>query len=122
MIAGIGVDIVEIDRIKEACQKNSRFMTRVFTEAELAYAIKDEKINYQSLAGMWAAKEAYAKASGQGFRTFKLKDVEVIRNQLGAPSLQLYKKASDYSDNKAVHLSISHSDISAIAFCIIESK
>lgn len=121
MIVGIGTDIVEIERIKKSCMDNPRFKLRVFTQKELAYALRGKKINYSTLAAMWAAKEAYAKATGKGFRGFGLRDVEVLRNELGAPYLKLYNKAADYSDEQSVHLSISHSDISAIAFCIIES-
>lgn len=94
---------------------------RIFTEAERAYAKREEGMNYNTLSGMWAAKEAYAKATGQGFRTFGFKDVEVLRDALGAPCLLLHNHAQAYSDQKKVHISISHSDHSAIAFCIIEA-
>lgn len=122
MIVGVGVDIVEIERIKKSYLKNPRFLTRVFTGEEIDYARKGEELNYNSLAAMWASKEAYAKATGQGFRGFGLRDVEVVRDDLGAPSLRLYNQAASFCQDRNVHLSISHSDISAIAFCIIESK
>lgn len=121
MIMGIGTDIVEIQRIKKACMDNPRFKLRVFTEGERAYALQGEKTNYSSLAAMWAAKEAYAKATGKGFRGFGFRDVEVCRSNLGAPYLKLHNQAAAYADQKSVHLSLSHSDLSAIAFCIIES-
>lgn len=120
MIVGTGVDIVEIDRIKAACLKNPRFLERIFTEAELEYANRKAQIDYSTLASMWASKEAYAKATGKGFRGFGFKDVEVKHKEIGAPYLILHHHAAQYAENKTVHLSISHSDISAIAFCIIE--
>lgn len=120
MIIGTGVDIIEIQRIQTACQKNPRFLERVFTKGEQNYANRKNQLNYSSLAAMWAAKEAYAKATGQGFRGFGLRDVEVGHDDQGAPYLILHQKASSYAQGKAVHLSLSHSDQSAIAFCIIE--
>ncbi len=121
MIWGIGTDIVEIERIKKACKNNPRFLTRVFTEKELEYGVSGARVNYSTLASMWASKEAYAKATGRGFRGFGFKDVEVDHNELGAPYLRLYRGALQYSQGKNIHLSISHSDTSAVSFCIIES-
>lgn len=122
MIVGIGTDIVEIARIENAYSKNPRFLDRVFTQQERDYALALGTLNYQRLGGMWAAKEAFAKATGEGFRNFGLKDVEIKRDQLGAPYLVLHNRASDFAKGNRVHLSISHSDISAIAYCIIEKK
>ena len=121
MIVGIGTDIIEIQKIQQAIEKNPRFLERVFTSEELEYAIRGEKVSYESLAGMWAAKEAYAKATGQGFRNFALRDVEVMHNKISAPYLRLHR-AADCQDENNIWLSISHSDSMATAFCIIERK
>lgn len=119
MIFGIGTDVVEIEKIKRAIEKNPKFLEKVYTHLELEYSTRNGKLMYNSLAGMWAAKEAFAKATGMGFREFFLKDVEIIHNWLGAPCIKLYNKAKEF-DNKKIHLSISHSDFVAVAYCIIE--
>ncbi len=121
MIVGIGTDIIEISKVRQAIENNPRFLERVFTSKELEYAIRGEKISYESLAGMWAAKEAYAKATGEGFRNFALKDVEVLHNEISAPSLRLHRGADCHPESN-IFISISHSDSMATAFCIIERK
>ncbi len=120
MIVGIGTDIVEIQRIKNVIENNTKFLERVYTDKELDYAVSDKKIKYNILAGMWAAKEAFAKATGKGFRSFSLKDVEVLHNELGKPYLDLYNVAFVEAGGTNVHISISHSEITAVAYCIIE--
>ena len=70
----IGIDIVEISRIEKSVQRDS-FLKRVFTENEIANAE-----NAQSLAGIFAAKEAYFKALGTGI-TFPLTDIEILHNE-----------------------------------------
>lgn len=122
MVVGVGIDIVEIGRIKEAIMKNDRFLSRVFTENERDYAIVENQIKFSSLAGMWAAKEAYAKATGKGFREFSLKDVEVLHDDLSAPYLKLHRQAAANLADARVHISISHSDFMATAYCIIEKE
>ncbi|MDO5063173.1 MAG: holo-ACP synthase [Peptostreptococcaceae bacterium] len=122
MIVGMGTDIIEISRIQKAITNNDRFLSRVFTENEIRYAVTQDKIRFRSLAGMWAAKEAYAKATGKGFREFAMKDVEVLHDQFSAPYLKLHRQALIYSAEAKVHISISHSEDFAIAYCIIERK
>ncbi|CDI50723.1 holo-ACP synthase [Clostridium tetani] len=124
MILGIGVDIIEIIRIKNAIERNSKFMKRVFTEKEIKYF---EKINfrYESIAGRFAAKEAIVKALGTGFRNMKITDIEVINDKVGKPLVELkggaLEKIKDYKDIK-IHLSISHNRDNAIAYSIIEGE
>lgn len=120
MILGIGVDLVDISRIKRAIERNPRFLARVYTQQELSYATNEEKLKFRSLAGMWAAKEAFAKATGQGFRDFALNDVEVLHDALSAPTLKLHNKALVYAVGTRIHLSISHSEDMATAYCVIE--
>lgn len=119
MIIGIGTDIIEIEKIKKAISKNKKFINRVYSKKEIEYAIKNDIINYHSLAGMWAAKEAFAKATGLGFKGFFFRDIEILHNDFGQPYIFLNTKMVNFFDKK-IHLSISHSDFTAIAYCIIE--
>lgn len=99
----IGIDIVEISRIEKSVQRDS-FLKRVFTENEIAYAE-----NAQSLAGIFAAKEAYFKALGTGI-TFPLTDIEILHNENGKPYINGKEKCD---------LSISHDGGIAAATVIL---
>ena len=89
-ILGIGIDIIEIHRIKKAVERNNSFLSRLFREEEVAY-FKLKKLNYETIAGSFAAKEAISKAIGTGFSQFKFKDIEILRDKKGRP----YVKAHD---------------------------
>ena len=119
MILGIGVDIVEITRVRKAME-NPRFCLRVFTDGEQADLARRSPA---SAAGLWAAKEAIAKALGTGFCGFALQDVEILHDATGAPQAALHKGAQArlrHLGAARVHVSISHSGDNAIAFAILE--
>ena len=90
MILGVGTDLVEIDRMRKACEKEY-FVSRTFTEAESRQAGGSAS----KLAGSFAVKEAVAKVFGTGFRTFMPGDIEVLRDELGKPYVMLYGKAEE---------------------------
>lgn len=122
MIAGIGTDIIEICRIKEAVDKNLNFLDRVFDKNELEY-FKSRGMRAEYIAGRFAAKEAIAKALGTGFRQFNLKDIVIDRTALGKPIVILKGKAKQIAEKCGeykMHLSISHSKDNAIAYAILE--
>jgi holo-[acyl-carrier protein] synthase len=115
----IGVDIVEIQRIKKLCNRK-RFLSRFFVEDELSY-INDKKLFYSHLAGKFAAKEAVAKALGTGFRYFKWHDIKVLNDAYGKPYVELSGKADEILKSrgfKKVLITISHSRDYAVAFAI----
>lgn len=124
MIVGIGVDIAEVDRITRSVSDGDHFKKRVFTEVEQNYC--DGLKNFgQSYAARYAAKEAFFKAIGTGWRgDLKFTDAEVINNELGKPSLVLNGEAKRICDEMgvvSVHISLSHTKESAIAYVILES-
>lgn len=88
MILGVGTDLVEIERMKRACEKVS-FVVRTFTDIECRQAGGSAS----RFAGSFAVKEAVAKALGTGFRTFMPIDIEVVRDELGKPGVNLYRGA-----------------------------
>ena len=121
MIIGIGNDIVSVSRVRKACLKE-RFKTRCFTSRELEYCGTKGNMAGASLAGLFAAKEAVAKALGTGFCGFGPIDVEVLRDDLGKPYAQLHGKAAELSSGmgaKALFVSISHCDEYAVATAVI---
>ncbi|OPJ65098.1 holo-ACP synthase [Clostridium oryzae] len=122
MIIGIGTDIVEISRIDKALSSQNSFLKKVYTDVEIEY-MKSRNMNPQHAAGMFAAKEAAAKALGTGFRNFGLKDIEIYRDALGKPEINLKKNARKLAEsygNYKIHLSISHCKDNAIAYVILE--
>ncbi|NLI89249.1 MAG: holo-ACP synthase [Epulopiscium sp.] len=122
MIAGVGNDIIEIHRIEKAVSKNDRFILRNFTKREQDY-FRRRNNSYETIAGNFAAKEAVSKALGTGFKGFDLVDVEVIRDEEGAPLVCLHGKAREISKEKnigKIWVSISHCKEYASAVAIAE--
>ncbi|MDO5101032.1 MAG: holo-ACP synthase [Eubacteriales bacterium] len=119
MIRGIGVDITEIQRIEKACQREA-FFFRIFSEAERQLIGS----NMSRAAGNFAAKEAFAKVLGTGFRGFSPIDVEVLRDDLGKPFYRLNGAAAEKAAAvgiNALQLSISNTKQLAIAYAIGEN-
>ena len=115
MILGIGVDIVNVSRFHEK-EKNPQFLKRVFSAYEQEY-LKGR--NTESMAGLFAAKEAVAKALGTGFDGFFPCEIEVRHNEKGAPYINLLGKAAELTSGSTFHLSISHTNTDAIAFAVL---
>ena len=108
---GIGIDIIEIDRVKAAVKKHGRsFLERVFTPRELEYCSSHKAFKFPELAVRFAAKEAYAKAIGTGIKGLRWQDIEVVNNRQGKPLIALKGKIS-----KKAQVSLSHSRDYAVA-------
>ena len=119
---GLGTDIIEIERIKDAIQRRDRFKTRFFTDKEVAYCEQYKK-PWANFAGRFAAKEAVVKALGTGFSGFKWHDVEIITTKSGKPEVNLYNGAQEVADDKGITeimISISHCHDYAVAQAIAE--
>jgi len=106
----IGIDLIGIDRIKKACQSKV-FLDNTFSFDELEYA-KGKGDFYQTLAGIFAAKEAVLKAVGTGIKDLCLNKVEIKRNENGQPHHKL-------DCGKQVFVSISHDGGFATAVAMI---
>lgn len=119
---GIGVDVVEIERFRTSLQRTPTMRERLFTPSELAYvAPKADPV--PSLAARFAAREAVMKALGLGLGAFGFHDVWVERADSGAPSLAFAGRARELSDEAGVrrwHLSLTHSDLVAVAYVVAE--
>jgi holo-[acyl-carrier protein] synthase len=122
LIIGIGTDIVEIERIKNAMNRKNGFLKRIFNEQEIEY-LKRRNLRPEYVAGRFAAKEAVSKALGTGFRGFEFKDIIIEKTALGKPIVTLKgkaKKIAQKNGNYKIHLSISHSNSNAVAYVILE--
>ena len=121
MIVGIGTDIIEVARIEKS-MKSDAFKLRVFTEKEQKYC--DAKKTFAvSYAARYAAKEAFFKALGTGWRgDLKFTDVEVLNDDLGKPFFELHGEALNRIKalNAMAHLSLSHISELAVAYVVIE--
>lgn len=116
-ILDIGIDIVEIHRIKDIMQKNPRFLDKIFTENEIKY-FKSKGFKAETIAGNFAAKEAVSKSIGTGIRNFNFSDIEVIRDEIGKPIVKTYNNLRqiciDYNVLE-IKVSISHGRDYAVA-------
>lgn len=119
---GIGVDVVDIERFRRSLERTPSMRTRLFTAVELAYvAPKADPV--PSLAARFAAREAVMKALGLGLGAFGFHDVWVERTEAGVPSLALAGPAAQIAEQAGVrrwHLSLTHSDLVAVAYVIAE--
>jgi holo-[acyl-carrier protein] synthase len=121
MIKGIGVDIIEIDRIKQAVEKHGEnFLKKVYTTRELTYCSGTKSWRIPELAVRFAAKEAYAKAVGTGIgkgkKPLNWLDIEIDNDKLGKPMIAVKGRRS-----KRVQVSLSHSRDYAVAMVSLEA-
>jgi holo-[acyl-carrier protein] synthase len=124
MIVSIGIDIIEVYRIRETLERTPRFGQRVFTQTERDYCDSKGVAAAQSYAARFAAKESFLKALGTGWRgKITWHDIEIVNNELGVPRFNLSGEALKIMQNLGadkVHLSISHTSEHAVANVILE--
>ena len=124
MIVAIGIDIVEVSRIREVLVRTPRFCERVFTKPERVYCDSRGAVAAQHYAARFAAKEAVLKALQTGWRGgISWHDIEIASQESGAPFLILHgsvRELFEKSGATAVHLSLSHTSEHAIAQVILE--
>lgn len=125
LIVGLGLDISEIDRIEAALTRHgTAILQRLYTTQEIAYC-ESHKNKFERYAGRFAAKEAGMKALGTGWRRgVRWRDLEVVRQPSGKPTLQLAGVALQIANGlgvKNISLTITHSGNLALAEVIFES-
>ncbi|MEE9448467.1 MAG: holo-ACP synthase [Ignavibacteriaceae bacterium] len=112
MVIGIGIDIIEIERIKDSIEKyGDRFLDKIYTANEIKYSLN--KFNkYQHLAARFAAKEAVYKAVASGWKEgISWLDIEVFNDPSGIPEIKPSGKLKTFlSTDKQLKISMSHSD------------
>lgn len=130
MIVGLGSDLCNIERIAQSLERfGDRFETRVFTDVERAKAAKRPFTKAGTLAKRFAAKEAFSKAVGTGFKAgVFMKDIGVVNAASGAPTLALSGGAKARLDamvpaghTARIHLTLTDDHPWAQAFVIIEA-
>lgn len=116
MIYGIGLDVIELERIAQAVEKNEKFVDRVLTPKERvkyeACVTQHRKIEF--LAGRFAAKEAFSKAFGTGIGALSFLDIEILSDESNKPIMTCTKF------NGNIFVSITHVELLAIAQVVLE--
>lgn len=121
MILGVGVDIIEVQRIDAALRRHGeRFLRRVFTDDEVAVCT-GRRQEAPCFAARFAVKEAVMKALGCGWGPIGWRDIEVERAANGKPTVRLEGAAARLANNKGVdvvHISLAHVERTAIAYAV----
>jgi holo-[acyl-carrier protein] synthase len=124
MILGIGIDIIEVERIANSVGKDSGFRELVFSKDEIKYC-NSKASPYEHYAARFAAKEAFMKALGSGWGNgLSFNEIEVVNRENGKPVLRITgqtEKELSRLGIQIIHVSLSHLKTMATAFVILES-
>ena len=122
MIVGIGIDMIEVDRVIERVDKDNGFREKVFSPGEIEFCEANRK--GENYAARFAAKEAFLKATGLGLQLGSdLSKIEIVNDSNGKPSIKLggdFKVQAEKNGWNVIHLSLSHLRAVACAVVIIE--
>jgi holo-[acyl-carrier protein] synthase len=126
MIYGIGTDLVDLERIKKM-KSPSAFANKILGDQELIkFAEMKEGRNHSYLGKQFAAKEAFVKALGTGFKDPVFpKDIQILRNSLGKPEVLLSGGAKSYVDSLGItksHVSLADESNHLLAFAVLENE
>lgn len=117
-IIGVGCDLVDIARIKKACDNNSCFITKILLPSEIQYC-HQFKEPFSHIAARFSAKEAIAKALGTGLgKDLEFHDIEIRHNEKNKPFIVLSHKAAERFTGIQFEISLSHTDELAMAYVI----
>ncbi len=123
MIFGIGIDLIEVARIEKQLLENSGFREKIFTQDEIDYCDSKKK-KAEHFAARFAAKEAFLKAIGTGWRNgFSFLEIAVLNDEFGKPILEVYGKTKQFIEEtriKNMQISLSHLKDLATAIVILE--
>lgn len=122
-LIGIGIDVVEVDRVKSSLDEfGDQFRERIFTEQELEYCDRQKRPELH-LAARFAAKEAVAKAFGTGIgKEIGWLDMEVVRRESGEPEIKLHGRAAEHAEKRKVGqvlISLTHAKHYAAANAVV---
>ncbi|MCK4756745.1 holo-ACP synthase [candidate division WOR-3 bacterium] len=121
-IIGIGIDIIEVSRIKNAITTKKNFLNRIYSNKEIKLSDRG-KFRFEELAGRFAVKEAILKAIKTGWRRgVKFNEIIVLNEPSGAPYVNLIGKTQKFAESlgvKNIFVSISHTKELAIGMAIV---
>lgn len=123
MIFGVGIDIIEVERVAEKISKENGFREKVFSKNEIEFCESKGQNKAQHYAARFSAKEAFLKATGMGLLlSVELNEIEVLVTKEGKPEIQLNGSIAEITRQKGwkIDASLSHIQSSACAIVIIE--
>ena len=123
-VLGIGVDLVDVERMRTVIDRTPGIVGRVFTDDEVAWATAGAS-SAERFAARFAAKEAVLKSFGAGLGAAPLTDIEVVRGASGAPRIVLHGQASVLADSLGIgelKVSLSHTATSAVAMVVAVAR
>ena len=112
MVIGLGIDIIEIDRIKDSIENyGEKFLSKIFTPAEINYC-QNKANKFQHFAARFAAKEAVYKALATGWQeVLSWQDIEIFNESTGMPQVSMRGRLKEFlGEDKSLKISISHSN------------
>jgi holo-[acyl-carrier protein] synthase len=125
LIVGIGTDIIEVDRIEKKLTKEKGLKFTLFTPEEITYC-ESKRFSYQHFAARFAAKEAFFKALGTGWRFgMRYQEIEIVNDELGNPEIKISGRVQEEISKRGidkVHVSLSHLKSIANAFVVLEGS
>ena len=123
MIIGVGIDMIEVDRVMEKINRDQGFREKIFSQREIDFC-EPKASRGENYAARFAAKEAFLKATGQGLGLgYNLADIEISSDANGKPLLVLngsFKQLASDNNWNRIHISLSHLKTVACAVVIIE--
>lgn len=123
MIIGVGIDMIEVERVQAKIARNQAFRDAVFSPDEIAWCEQQNNTG-ESYAARFAAKEAFLKATGKGLALgYELLNIEVLSETSGRPYIRLkgvYKEEASKNNWNRIHVTLSHLRQIACAVVIIE--
>lgn len=125
MIIGIGIDIVELERVEAVIERTPRILERILTEQERAHLPQTQRRKIEYVAGRFAAKEAISKALGVGIGDyFSWQSLSILSEESGKPYI-VYHHPDFFTPKwgaRSIHISIAHEKKNAVAFAVIEQS
>jgi holo-[acyl-carrier protein] synthase len=125
MLTGLGTDLIEVERVRLKINKETGFRELVFSEKEIAYC-EAKTHKFEHYAARFAAKEAFLKAIGTGWKNgITLNEIEILNDENGKPSINLLGETANFAKKMEVRnilVSLSHLKTIASAVVIIEKK
>jgi len=120
MIFGVGTDIIEVDRMEKLLSRGRPYLETIFTQLEIEYC-ENKNRRAEHYAARFAAKEAFLKALGTGWRDgLGFSDIEISNDKQGKPQIQLFGEAKErIQENQIQRISVSLSHIKEMAIAVV---
>ena len=125
MIFGVGTDMIEVSRVSRSLSRTAGLKDRLFTAGEIAYCESKHR-SAEHFAARFAAKEAFLKALGTGWRGgLRFDEIEIVNDEVGRPSVAVHGRVKEFCEANRIagmHVSLSHLKETAAAVVVLETQ